>query len=434
MFLAAVLAFSVPVRPDQPKDMTPAQRNYVNAMLMLVSEDVVKHYYDATLHGVDWQGKVAHARDQIKEEKSMNMAMSHVAALLDSLNDSHTFFVPPPRPYFLDHGWTLQMIGNTCYVVRVRPGGDAEKHGVKPGDQVISINGFRLNRDNLWKIEYTFNLLRPLPQLTLALRSPQGEDRKAMLEATFEKHQSLQHLENPDTFQTMELSDEEWVKRQRIQIRSYGDDLLVAKLRSFMFEEGEANRLISNARKYKVLVLDVRENPGGNVEMLKLVVGGLFDHEVKLYDRVGRESHKPMLAKPSHHNFEGKVIVLIDSKSASAAELLARVVQLEKRGLVMGDVSSGSVMEARHYSHTAGTDIVTFFGASVTDANLIMTDGKSLEHVGVTPDEISRPSADDLAAGRDPVLSHAADLAGVKLSAEDAGKLFPYEWPKYDAF
>ncbi len=414
--------------------MTPAQRNYVNAMLMLLSDDVVKHYYDPALHGVDWQAKTAHARDQIKNEKSMNMAMSHVAALLDSLNDSHTYFIPPPRAYFLDHGWTLQMVGNACYVTRVRPGGDADKHGVKPGDQVISINGFRLGRGNLWKIEYTFNTLRPLPQLTLALRNPQGEERNATLEATLEKHQSLQHLENGDTFQTIELSEEEWEKRQRIQMQSYGDDLLIAKLRSFMFDEGEVNRLISNARKHKTLILDVRENPGGSVETLRLVVGGLFDHEVKLYDRVGRESHKPLVAKPNHHNYEGKVIVLIDSKSASAAELLAKVVQLEKRGQVIGDLSSGSVMEAKQYSHHAGTDIVTFFGASITDANLLMTDGKSLEHTGVTPDEISLPSADDVAKGRDPVLSHAADLAGVKLSAEDAGKLFPYEWPKYDAF
>jgi carboxyl-terminal processing protease len=432
--LAAVLATSISVRPDEPKDMTPAQRNYVNVMLTLISEDVVKHYYDPTLHGVDWQARVSHVRDQIKEEKSMNMAMSHIAAVLDSLNDSHTFLIPPPRSYFLDHGWTLQMVGNSCYVTRVRPGGDAEKHGVKPGDQVISINGFRVSRGNLWKIEYTFNTLRPLPQLTLALRSPQGEERKAMLEATLQKHQSLQDLENLDTFQTMELSDEEWVKRQRVQMQSYGDDLLIAKLRSFMFDEGEANRLISNARKHKTLILDLRENPGGDVEMLKLMVGGLFDHEVKLYDRAGRESHKPMIAKPNHHNYDGKVIVLIDSKSASAAELLARVVQLEKRGTVMGDVSSGSVMEAKHYTHTAGTDIVTFFGASITDANLIMTDGKSLEHTGVTPDEMSMPTAQDVAGSRDPVLSHAAEIAGVKLSPEDAGKLFPYEWPKYDAF
>jgi len=46
--------------------------------------------------------------------------------------------------------------------------------------------------------------------------------------------------------------------------------------------------------------------------------------------------------------------------------------------------------------------ILVVFGASVTEADLIMSDGKSLEKTGVTPDEIILPTPSQLAGGRIP--------------------------------
>jgi C-terminal processing protease CtpA/Prc len=109
--------------------------------------------------------------------------------------------------------------------------------------------------------------------------------------------------------------------------------------------------------------------------------------------------------------------VLIDSDSASCSELFARVIQLESRGTVIGDRSSGSVMEARRYSESQGADTKVFYAFSVTDADLIMKDGKSLERVGVVPDELVLPTAKDVAEGKDPVLARAAELAGIHLNA-----------------
>ncbi|HEU5239666.1 MAG TPA: S41 family peptidase, partial [Pyrinomonadaceae bacterium] len=128
--------------------------------------------------------------------------------------------------------------------------------------------------------------------------------------------------------------------------------------------------------------------------------------------------------------FSGQLIILVDGNSASASELFARVMQLEKRGTVLGDDTAGAVMTSRSYDHEIGVGRVLYFGTSVTISDVIMTDGKSLERVGVKPDELVIPIGADFAASRDPVLARAAEIAGVKLTPEKAGSLFPVEWKR----
>lgn len=103
------------------------------------------------------------------------------------------------------------------------------------------------------------------------------------------------------------------------------------------------------------------------METLDYLLGAMFDKDVQIADLVGRKQNKPQIAKASHHPFAGKLLVLVDGRSASAAEVSARVMQIAKRGLVLGDRSSGSVMESKHYSERMGADTVVFFGGSVTD-------------------------------------------------------------------
>jgi C-terminal processing protease CtpA/Prc len=226
-----------------------------------------------------------------------------------------------------------------------------------------------------------------------------------------------------------DIETEEYLNRPRWG--EAGDDVWVVKLPIFMLDQSEVDSVMNKARKRPALIADLRGNPGGAIDTLKYLLGNIFEDEVKIADRVGRKESKPEVAKSRGSRvFTGKLVVLVDSKSASAAELFARIVQIEKRGVVIGDRTSGSVMEAKHYSYHTGVDIETFYGASITQFDLIMRDGKSLEHTGVTPDEIVLPTAADLANGRDPVLVRAVALLGAKLSSEDAGKMFPYEWPK----
>jgi len=415
------------------QQMSNFDRNRVLDMLDFVSKDVRKHYYDPGLHGLDWDARVAEAKNEIKRQTSLGKAFAYVQWVLDGLNDSHTFFLPPQRPMRYDYGFRTAMIGDHCYITRVRPGSDAEAKGVKPGDEVLAIEGLVPDREVLWKMDFRFKVLRPQPELHLALRDPAGRQREAVVTAKIRELKRVTDLTGgggaSDIWDLIRDSETE-AYLMRMRANPVGDELLVAKLPEFFFNQSEVDGLIDKARKYQSLIVDLRGNPGGAMETLKYLLGGIFDHEVKIGDRVGRKELKPEMAKPRGRNiFAGKIIVLVDSQSASASELFARIVQIEKRGVVIGDASSGSVMEAKHFDYHMGADIWIFYGASITESDLIMTDGKSLEHTGVTPDEVLLPSATDLAAGRDPVLAHAAARLGVKLTPEDAGKMFPFEWP-----
>jgi carboxyl-terminal processing protease len=319
----------------------------------------------------------------------------------------------------------MQCIGDSdCFVTAVRAGSDAEKKGLKPGDQVLSVNGYTAIREDEWKLFYVFDILRPQPGLRLIVRSPDGTTRRidAMASMT-----STNHLN--DLFEWSRAQDKVYKEHHHPRVVEFGKDATILQLPDFVFESDQAKKMLDQVRTHNALVLDLRGNPGGSVDFLGHFLGGMFDHEVKIGDRIHMDSIKQQFANSRGDKaFNGKLIVLVDSKSASAAEIFARVVQLEKRGTVVGDLSSGSVMESKLYPHRIGSMVMTFFAASITEAGLIMSDGKNLEHVGVMPDMRILPTADDLAAGRDPALAYAAGLAGVKLTPEEAGKLFPVEW------
>jgi carboxyl-terminal processing protease len=415
------------------QQMSEFNRDRVLGMLDEVDRDIRKHYYDPEFHGLDWDAQVAEAKSKIKKETSLGMALAHIAAALVSLNDSHTFFLPPQRPIRHDYGFQKEMIGDQCYVTHVRPGSDAEARGMKPGDEVLAIEGYAPNRQILWKMDYRFRVLRPQPDLRVALRDPAGHEREVVVMAKIVELKRVTDLTGgsggSDIWNLIRESESE-AHLMRIRSNPVGDELLVAKLPRFFFDQQEVDGLIDKARKHQALILDLRGNPGGTIETLKYLLGDIFENDVKIGDRAGRKELKPEIAKSRRRNvFTGKIMVLVDSDSASASELFARIVQLEKRGTVIGDRSAGSVMEAKHYSYQMGTDTVVFYGASITESDLVMTDGKSLEHNGVTPDEVVLPSAADLASGRDPVLAYAAGRLGVKLTPEEAGKMFPFEWP-----
>jgi carboxyl-terminal processing protease len=418
----------IAAQTPSPEDLK-RERNRGVVMLQLVKDYLKEYYYDPTYHGMDLDARFKVAEDKIKEAVSVGQIMGIIAQAVTELNDSHTVFYPPPRPVEVDYGWKMEMIGDKCFVVAVKPGSDAETQGLKPGDEVLTLDGFKPTRQNLWKMNYNYNVLRPQPGKHIVVLTPDGQQRDLALKAKVEKKPKQVNI-------TEYLNEFEEDREDEKKLPRYFEtgDVFIWKLREFGLTESKVDDMMKKARQHKALILDLRGNGGGLVSTLKRMVGYVFDHEITIGNAKRRKETKSITAKSrGQSSFKGQLIVLIDSRSGSAAELFARVVQLEKRGVVIGDRSAGAVMVSIIRPGLLGdmsSGNMIPYGASITDADVIMSDSNSLEHVGVTPDELLLPTAADLAAKRDPVLARAAALAGAELSAEKAGTLFPMELEK----
>ncbi|HXT61770.1 MAG TPA: S41 family peptidase [Pyrinomonadaceae bacterium] len=401
-------------------------------MLTAIKTDIKKDYYDSNYHGINLEEHFRLADQKIKEASSLGQMFGVIAQALIDFNDSHLYFIPPGRANRYDYGWQMAMIGDKCFVTGVKPGSDAAAKGLKAGDEIYSIDGYEPTRDNQWKMLYSYFVLRPKAGVRLVVIKPDGKEQQLDVMTKITEGKRITDLAGGTDLNAF-LRDEEDADRERRngnRLVGLGDELMVWKMDAFEFADAEVDSAFGKFRKYKSLVLDLRGNGGGAESTMLRMISNLFDHDVTLGEIKRRTESKTLVAKTRGGDsvFKGNVVVLIDSKSGSAAELLARVIQIEKRGAVVGDRSAGAVMRARIHSHESGVDIVAFYAASVTDADVIMSDGHSLERVGVEPDHPKLPTAADLAAGRDPVLAYAASLVGFNLDPEKAGSLFPARW------
>jgi len=431
--LCPILFFPAILRSQQttpPRPMDSNELGRAHAILRQAYTEVKKNYYDPTYHGVDLDASYKQLDTRMDSAQTINDTFRVIAAFLLQLHDSHTFFQPPVRTNHSTFGYEMEMVGDKCFITHIRPGTDAATK-LHVGDQVLALNRFVMKRADFTNMRYFFQTLSPAPYETLDLLSPTGERRQVTIQALIQRGAKIVDLteEGSADFWQLVRADEEMDHLNRERYYESGD-LIVWKMPSFEVDVTDLEKMSSKVRKHQTLVLDLRDNPGGFEDSLKYMLGQVFDHDVTIADRVSRKDTKPIVSKTwGHAAFAGKLIVLVNSQSASAAELFARVIQLENRGQVIGDQSAGAVMEARDFDEFLGTDSKIFYGFSITSANLIMKDGKSLENTGVTPDERVIPTAQDLADGKDPALTRAVQLAGGTLDPTAAGKLFPYEWP-----
>ncbi len=138
---------------------------------------------------------------------------------------------------------------------------------------------------------------------------------------------------------------------------------------------------IENGRELKGLILDLRNNPGGLLSQA-IEVSDLFLDSGLIVSTQGRDKSQNIKAT-AHKNEKNRnypIIVLINSGSASAAEIVAGALQDNKKALILGTKSfgKGSVQTILPLSDGSGLRLTT--------ARYYTPSGRSIQISGIEPD------------------------------------------------
>lgn len=228
-------------------------------------------------------------------------------------------------------GIEFDVINDTIVVVSPIPGGPSEALGIRSGDKIVKIDGkdaIGLSRSEVPK----------------KLRGPKGTIVKVDI-----KREGVKDL--------LQFS----IKRDKIPLNTVdaafmveGTDIGVIVVNRFASTTHE--ELVSALEKLtklgmKKLILDLRGNPGGYLNQAFLMAEEFIKRGDTIVYTKGRlpEFDEVYVSSGSSPYVNLPLIVLINSGSASASEIVSGAIQDLDRGLIVGETSFGKGLVQRQY-------------------------------------------------------------------------------------
>lgn len=376
--------------------------------------DVKRSYYDKTFRGHDIEAAYDSARARLDRAESDQERYHAIDLYLEPLNDSHTRFYAPRRIHVSDFGFGFRFYGNAAFVVGIDPSTSADSAGLRLGDQIERFDGKPITRENADQVLREFFASHPIRPLPLVVRAPNQSVSELMLTADTAAIYRIKGA----AFRRLLSSYQDSLERATSHVQaSIADSVFFWKLPQFTHEDKGLDDVMKRVVKHPVLVLDLRGNGGGSIKTLTTLTAHFVKRELVVGEVHARFRTETFVAKPKKQVFEGRMFILIDSETASAAEIFSRLMQLEGTATVVGDRSAGAVMASnfRRYDDWAG--------ASITISDFVLHNGERLESVGVTPDVHIVPTGAHIAQRADVTLAYALQRAGLPFSPLAAQRL-----------
>jgi carboxyl-terminal processing protease len=150
------------------------------------------------------------------------------------------------------------------------------------------------------------------------------------------------------------------------------------------------------AKGIKKLVLDLRNDPGGLLDASVDVSGKFLPKDSLVVYIQGRQKtdRKDFLTSGPEMPREFPMVVLVNTGSASASEIVAGALQDSKRAVIVGTQTFGKGSVQTVFPLEGGG------GVRLTTAKYYTPNGRSIQNVGITPDiEVKLPTVKEVKEG-----------------------------------
>ncbi len=322
---------------------------------------------------------------------SQEMIYGAIRGMVASLDDPYTVFMDPneSKEFKNNLRGTLQGIGaeltvkdKNLTIMSVLKGSPAEKMGLKSGDIILNIND-----------EVAIDLT--IYQAITKIRGEKGTPVRLLI---FRKDKG-------DPFEVTIIRDT--IHLDSVTFEEKPGGIFYIGLHQFtdstMMEMTEAISKIL-LKEPKGIVLDLRNNGGGYldtaVDVLSELISGkkevvtIRQRDVKNDQKKHTSGSARLAAIP--------LVVLVNGSSASASEIVAGAIQDLKRGTVIGEKTygKGSVQEIED-------DLQYDASLRITIAKWLTPLGRSIDKVGIMPDQEVKITENDIKKKVDPQLDAA---------------------------
>lgn len=369
----------------------PAVREHV-ADRLLSTLDAQRHYFPDP-HRRDLFGR--RLEEVARTSRNAGEFYDGLARVLATLGEGHTGLSGSPEVPIGDAvpPVALLEVEGAPVVAGVAPG--VEGGGLRPGDEILAVDGVSA-RDALEaqvaraagstphgrRARGLANLLAgPMEEpARVAVRGSDGRTRMAY------PLRFLLDDEGQDRFRFGFLRGD--VVAMRL-------DLATAYVALPDFQEARLEAFATALRALgscATLLLDLRGNPGGRIRAMQVVAGHFVDDARPLlrFREGGRED--VVAATPASPRFRGRLAIVVDERTGSAAELLAAALADAHRARIYGAPTAGSARTRQTALLPGGVEF--HFAA---EAEFFRLDGTPVEGVGVAPDVLVRPTRRQLA-------------------------------------